>query len=342
MKAAVLKGPGWLELEDLPDPCCPKGGALVRIRACSICGTDVKMLHEGHRDLVYPRVPGHEMAGIVEEIQGEGPISEGDPVQVWPGIACGHCRHCRRGDDHRCQDIGILGFNRDGGLSELLALPAQSLKRGLNPLPPELDPALSTLAEPLACCLNGQEQARISEGETVLIVGGGPIGCLHALLAEMRGAERIIVAERLEGRIRAIRDHTSASVLQVTESLQEALVREIGDQSVDVVLTATPEVEISIPLLQRLAPGGRLCVFSGPRPENREPRVDLRELHFRELTLTGAYGCSSRHNREALALLAGGSIDAGWIITLRAPLQKIREAFFHSWKREGLKSVICM
>ncbi|NPV63471.1 MAG: alcohol dehydrogenase catalytic domain-containing protein [Methanotrichaceae archaeon] len=344
MRAAVLKGPGLLVLDDLPDPECPKGGALIRIKACSICGTDVKMLEAGHRDLAYPRVLGHEMAGIIVEIDGNSTTQEGDLAQVWPGIACGQCRQCRRGDDHRCQEIGILGFSRDGGLAQMLALPPQSLERGLNLLPRELDPSLAALAEPLACCLNGQERSQVSEGDSVLILGGGPIGCLHALLAEMRGAERIIVAERLDSRIQAIRDNTSAQVLQVKESLplQKALASEIDVPEVDVILTATPEAEISRALVRLLSPGGRLCVFSGPRPENHMQLMDLKPIHYRELTLTGAYGCSSRHNREALSLLGSGAIDADWIITLRASLSEIHDAFAYSGQRRGLKSVICM
>ena len=210
MKAAVLKGPGLLELDDLPDPLCPKGGALLEIKACAVCGTDVKMREQGHRDLSYPRVLGHEMVGRIVEIDANSRLAEGDLVQVWPGIACGRCRPCLRGADNRCPSIKIMGFNCDGGFAELLALPEQSLSGGVNLLPGNVDPALAALAEPLACCINGQEQARVSEGDCVLIYGGGPIGALHALLAELQGAEKIIVAERLPGRIRLLERHTSA------------------------------------------------------------------------------------------------------------------------------------
>ena len=92
MKAAVLKGLGWLELDDLPDPVMPRGGALLQISACAVCGTDLKMRLQGHRDLDFPRVLGHEMVGRIEEIDADSNLSEGDNVQVWPGIACGKCR----------------------------------------------------------------------------------------------------------------------------------------------------------------------------------------------------------------------------------------------------------
>ena len=210
MKAAVLKGPGLLELDDLPDPLCPKGGALLEVKACAVCGTDVKMRTQGHRDLSFPRVLGHEMVGRIVEIDADSRLTKGDLVQVWPGIACGKCRPCLRGADNLCPSIKIMGFNCDGGFAQLLALPRQSLSGGVNLLPGNVDPALAALAEPLACCINGQEQACVSEGDRVLIYGGGPIGALHALLAELHGAEKIIVAERLPGRIRLLERHTSA------------------------------------------------------------------------------------------------------------------------------------
>jgi L-iditol 2-dehydrogenase len=346
MKAAVLKSPGILELEDLPDPRCPEGGALIRVEACAICGTDIKMLRHGHRDLVYPRVLGHEVVGRVAEIDGGGGISEGDLVQVWPGIPCGRCSSCLNGKDNRCQKIKILGFNSDGGFAEMLALPQRSLTRGLNLVPSGSDPGLNALAEPLACCLNGQEQTGVSPGDTVLILGGGPIGCLHALLAEYLGAERIIVVEKLEHRARTLRDHTSeehTSVLALESSapLARAVADETEGMGVDVILTATPEIRVDSQLIKLLSPGGRISIFSGPRPEDSVVPVDLRGLHYRELKVSGAYGCSSRQNRESVGLLASGAIKADWIVTKRTSLDGITDAFVHSSERLGLKSVIC-
>jgi L-iditol 2-dehydrogenase len=347
MKAAVLKSPGILELEDLPDPQCPEGGALIRIVACAICGTDVKMLLHGHRDLVYPRVLGHEVVGRVAEIDGDCCISEGDQVQVWPGIPCGRCSPCLRGKDNRCKEIKILGFNSDGAFAEMLALPQESMPRGLNPVPAGCDPGLIALAEPLACCLNGQEMVGVSPGDTVLVLGGGPIGCLHALLAERLGVERIIVVEKLEHRARRLREHTSeentrALVIDSSFSLARAVSEETEGRGVDVILTATPEIRVDSQLLKLLSPGGRISVFSGPRPEDSEVQIDLRGIHYRELTVSGAYGCSSRQNRVAVGLLASGEIRADWIVTKRTSLDSITDAFVHSSERLGLKSVICM
>lgn len=345
MKAAVLKGPGLLELDDLPDPQCPEGGTLLKILACAVCGTDVKMRKQGHRDLAYPRVLGHEMVGRIIEMdrgpsRAEGGLAEGDNVQLWPGIACGKCRPCLREADNRCPNIRIMGFNCDGGFAELLALPKQSLSGGVNLLPPEADPALAALAEPLACCINGQEQARVCQGDRVLIYGGGPIGALHALLSELHGAEKIIVAERLPCRIRLLERHTSATVVNPTEeSLESVLAAEMG-KGVDVILTATPEVKVDGDLQKLLSPGGRICIFSGPAPGNYQEQIDFRTIHYHELAISGAYGCSSRQNRQAVELLTYGMIKADWLITRRTNLAGIEDAFAHSSQRSGMKSVV--
>jgi L-iditol 2-dehydrogenase len=353
MKAAVLKGPGLLVLDDLPDPLCPEGGALLKISACAVCGTDIKMRAQGHRDLAYPRVLGHEMVGrIVEmnrgacrakdELTGRD-LAEGDLVQVWPGIACGRCRPCLGGADNRCSSIKIMGFNCDGGFAELLALPRQSLSGGVSLLPSAADLALATLAEPLACCINGQKQACMVKGDRVLICGGGPIGALHALLAELHGAEKIIVAERLPGRIRQIKRHTSATVVNTAEeSLESVLAADIGKSGVDVILTATPEVRVDGDLLKLLSPGGRICIFSGPKPGNYQERIDQRSIHYHELTISGSYGCSSRQNRQAVELLTSAKIRADWLITKRTNLAGIEDAFSHSSQRTGMKSIVCV
>ena len=341
MKAAVLKGPGLLDLDDLPDPLCPKGGALLEIKACAVCGTDVKMREQGHRDLSYPRVLGHEMVGRIVEIDANSHLAEGELVQVWPGIACGKCRPCLRGADNRCSDIKIMGFNCDGGFAQLLALPKESFPGGVM-MPGNVDPALAALAEPLACCINGQEQACVSKGECVLIYGGGPIGALHALLSELHGAEKIIVAERMPGRIRQLERHTSATVVNpAQESVESVLAEETGGD-VDVILTATPAVRVDSDCLKLLSPGGRVCIFSGPAPGNYQELIDLRSIHYHELTITGAYGCSSRQNQQAVELLTSGMIKADWLITRRTNLAGIEDAFSHSSQRTGLKSVVCV
>jgi L-iditol 2-dehydrogenase len=332
-----------MELDDIPDPVTPIGGALLEILACSVCGTDLKMREHGHRDLNLPRVLGHEIVGRIVEIDSASSLAEGDEVQLWPGIACGKCRPCQRGADNLCPNIKIMGFNCDGGFARLLALPKQNLCGGVNLLPPGTDPCLAALAEPLACCINGQEQSRVGQGSRVLIFGGGPIGALHALLAEHHGSEKIIVAEKKPDRISLLKKHTSAVVVDLAdESGKDTLAEEIGRAGVDVILTATPEVRTDGDLLKLLSPGGRVCIFSGPAFGNYQEIIDIRSIHYHELAVVGAYGCTSRQNRQAVELLTSSMIKADWLITKKTNLAGIEDAFCHYSQRNGMKSVVCM
>jgi len=344
MKAAVLLSPGRMELESLPDPATPKGRALLKMKACAVCGTDIKMMQQGHRDLVYPQVPGHEMVGRIVETNGcGGSLAEGDLVQIWPGIACGTCRPCRRGRDNLCPDIKIMGFNTQGGFAELLALPAESLSRGCNLLPANADCSLLALSEPLACCLSGQDHCPVRRDDHVLILGGGPIGAMHAILAQLRGAGKVMVAERLPERVRKLQKNTGAVVFDPSqESLPDVLAAETEGQGADVIFSATPEMPIDEDLLHLLSPGGRICVFSGPAPGQHQKELDLRRIHYHEITISGSYGCTSLQNRRAVSLLLSHRIRADWLITRRASLSEIDRAFDHSARRAGMKSVVCL
>jgi len=343
MKAAQLLSPGRLELQSVPDPPVPEGGALLEIKACAVCGTDIKLIHQGHRDLVYPRILGHEMMGRIRELDGFGfGLAEGDLVQIWPGIVCGECRPCRRGKDNLCRDIKIMGFNSQGGFAELLALPAESLSRGFNLLPSNSDCSLLALSEPLACCLNGQSHCPVCRDDFVLILGGGPIGAMHALLARLRGAEKVMIAERLPERIRLLRENTDAVVFDPTdEPLQDLLAAETEGQGADVIISATPEMPIDQESLHLLSPGGRACVFSGPAPGQGQKKLDLRRIHYHEITVFGSYGCTSLQNRLAVELLLSHKIRADWLITRRVSLYQIDRALDHSSRRAGMKSVVC-
>jgi L-iditol 2-dehydrogenase len=187
----------------------------------------------------------------------------------------------------------------------------------------------------------------------VLIYGAGPIGALHCLLAELKGAGKVIILEKLPERIREIEKHTRARAIDLSydqsinpsmdrsDNLERIIQSETGGAGVDVILTATPDVKVDSSQLRLLAPGGRICIFSGPRPGNYEEQIDLRSMHYRESMIVGAYGCSSRQNRQAVELLTAGKIKADWIVTKRTSLSSIEEAFSHSSQRAGLKSVVC-
>ncbi|MCG7840562.1 MAG: alcohol dehydrogenase catalytic domain-containing protein [Methanomassiliicoccales archaeon] len=338
MKAAIMCSPGDLKIIDTEDPVCPSGGALLKVLACAVCGTDVKMLEHGHRDLRYPRIPGHEVtAEIMEMGDSNSLLREGDRVQVWPGESCGHCRHCLSGNDHLCLGIGIMGFNQDGGMAEELAV------KDVSRLVPigRADPIHLTLAEPLACCINAQEKLEVGEGDTVLIMGAGPLGCINAQLARLMGAKKVLVTELEPQRLKvAPKGLYDRLAVPDTTVISQMVMEETSGEGVDVIIPCTPSVRLDHDTFALLAPGGRICVFSGPRKENSPLPVNLSEVHYREQTLVGSYGNSSRHNRMAVEILRQGELDLNWLLTGRFSLERAKEAFAYASASKGMKAVL--
>lgn len=340
MRAAVLRGPGDLSVEDVDEPCCPSGGAVIKVLACAVCPTDIKMARRGQRDLTYPRVLGHEVVGTVETSDTVG-LAPGDTVQVWPGIACGRCPSCLRGQDNMCSHQGIIGFNRDGGFAERMAVPAETVVgRGVNQVPEDLDPIMATLTEPLACCVHGQTMASVAPGDIVAVFGAGPMGLMHAALASNAGAAVMVVEPDGERRKLALRMGAERGVDPAEEDVCAAIVDWTDGLGADVAILATPKVRADDGLLRTMAPRGRICLFSGLPQGDSRASMDLNILHYRELTLVGAYGCTSGSDREALRLLASGGFDLRPLISRRMPLGAIEEAFRMIEEREALKCVI--
>jgi L-iditol 2-dehydrogenase len=335
MKAALMRSPGVLDVDEVDDPVLPKGGVLLKVKACAVCGTDIKMLDAGHRDLTYPRIPGHEATGEVLETDSDL-VSEGDMVQVWPGESCGSCAQCRSGNDHLCARVKIMGFNTDGGMAEMMAVADPSR---LVPIR-NADPVLMTLAEPLACCVNAQEKLRVGEGDSVLILGGGPMGCLNAYLAKRRGASSVLLSEPVLERLEHVPKGLFDQVSQPKgDELAEMVRLGTDGRGADVIIPCTPNVRLDSNVFKMMAPGGRLCVFSGPRREDSLMPVDLRDMHYRELTVVGSYGNASRHCREAVGILRQAA-DLSWMFTGKYRLEEVRKAFGHASGRTGQKAVI--
>ena len=335
MRAAVLEARGKLTLEDRERPPCPFGGAMIEVSACSVCSTDVKMLRNGHRDLTYPRVLGHEMVGTVVESRSPHHV-KGERVQVFPGIVCGSCPPCRKGAENQCPGVRIAGFNHDGGFATNFALP-----RGgrTNRIPDGVGDDVAALAEPIACCVNAQQLTSVGDGDAVLILGAGPMGCLHSLVARHRGAGTVTLIDPLEDR-RAMARRANADLVASPQDGLDGMVAEMTDGlGADVIILASRDVPIDDTLLSLLAPRGRISVFSClPGPLSR-PGLDMNTLHYAENAIVGAYGCTNAQNREALSMLEEG-LDVGWLITGRFPLSRIHEAFAHAEDRNGLKALV--
>jgi L-iditol 2-dehydrogenase len=332
MKAAVLVGIEDLQVADVHTPSCSPGDILIKVEACAICKTDVKMFHVGHRDLKLPRVLGHEVAGTIVEVgkEVEGELEEGNRVQVAPGLPCGSCSFCISGVPNMCDCMEILGFHRDGGFTEYMLVPANGVRNGcVNRLPPSLSFEVASLAEPLACCINAQTLCRVRPGDTVAIIGAGPIGHLNAQLARLLGASKVIIIEKSPQRIEfAERNNIADSIIDSKEiDLVDVIREETNNRGVDVVIPACADPKVPVQSVKMLNKRGRIVFFSGLPHGYENISLDHNLIHYKEIQIFGAYGCTSEQNREAVRLLSAGRLNVKYLTTHRIGLDELANGF---------------
>lgn len=205
MLAVVYHGSDDLRVEEVPIPQIGPDEILLKVSAASICGTDLRIWHGGHRK--YPpgilRIPGHEVSGEVASV-GDNiqDLKAGQRVFVAPNMGCGRCRQCISGNNNRCANYAALGVTLDGAFAEFMRVPAVAVLQGnVMPLADSLGAEVAALIEPFACVLRGQRALSIQPGDVVLVMGAGPIGIMHMLLARLSGANKVLVSELQEARL---------------------------------------------------------------------------------------------------------------------------------------------
>ena len=343
MNVARLYAPGDLRVEDAPVPEAGPGDLVIRVRTCSTCGTDAKIFRFGHHHISLPRVLGHEVAGEVTTVgSGVSDWSVGDRVQIIAAIPDGVCFFCRRGQHTVCEDLESIGYQYDGGFAEFMRVPAKVLSvDGVNRVPEHVPFEQASLTEPLACVLNGQELARVGDGDSVVVLGAGPIGCLHVRLARARGAKTVVLVDVNQGRLDlAARAEPDASIDSTKDDPIDAVRKMTDGRGADVVITATGVGVAQEQALEMTAPRGRLSLFGGLPRDDSTIRFDSNLVHYGELSVFGAYGSAPRHNREALSLIADGKVRVDDLITHRMPLADVNRAIETVMSGEGLKVVI--
>jgi L-iditol 2-dehydrogenase len=344
MRAAVYHGPGDLRVEDWDRPKLGPDEALLRVSHCGICGTDHRIVAGKHR-LVPPgtlRVLGHEIVGEIVETGSALSALPTGPVIVAPNMGCGHCRECRSGHNNRCSEARALGITEDGAFVEYLKIPAAAVSQGnVIPLAAGVDPLAAALIEPLACVLRGQEHLDIEPADAVLVVGAGPIGLLHVMLARMKGAERIAIADRWPQRLALAQDLGADRALDLREhTLADAGRPESGDRGFDVIIVAAPSLEADVAALDLAAPGGRINWFAGlPKTDSTAP-IDTNIVHYKELRVTGTSACSTSDCQRAAEIVNSGRLDVLPLVTRVRPLEEAPKEFVGAKDHASLKTVL--
>jgi L-iditol 2-dehydrogenase len=343
MKAVVVRAPMDFGVETVPDPEIPEQGLLLQVQACGLCGSDLRTLRHGHPRVHFPWVIGHEPCGTVMATGPgyRGPYRPGDRLAVGTLAYCGACAYCQEGRYELCSGALQIGQAWPGGLAEYLAIPEPFARLGnLQRVPDDFEAGLAGLAEPLAACLNAQEKGRVGLGDVVLVIGAGPVGCIHVRLAQARGAARILMAEQVDERVRMAEMFAPQAVIHTgREDLYAAVQRLTGGKGADVVITATPSPAAVGQALNLARRGGRILIFGGLPGGESHQALDINAIHYGALEVIGTTVFAPRHFRLAIDMIISDRLGLGSLITHRFPLDDFCAGAGLALQGKVLKSV---
>ena len=343
MKAAVFHGPEDLRLEERPVPAPKENELLLRVGACAICGSDLRTYRFGASNITGPVVTGHEITGTVVEAGSALPQwTRGDRVAVAPAVPCCDCVYCRRGIHTMCDNLRSIGYQFDGGFADYMIVPWAAVRAGcVNRIPENLTLEEAALAEPLACAINGQELLNVGLEDTVVILGAGPLGCMHADLAKVRGARKVILVDVQAQRLEQARGFAADVLVDGgREDVPERARAETEGAGASVVIVAAPSAAAQEQAITLAAKRGRVSFFGGLPKTSPCASVNANLIHYRELFVMGAYGSMPRHNRTALELLASGRIHTAQLLSMSVPLDRILEGFDAAAQGRVLKVIV--
>ncbi len=340
MRAAVLYGRRDVRVERVPRPQPAPGEVLLRNEAALTCGTDAKVFRRGYhaRMLVPPTLFGHEVSGVVEEVgSGVLGLEPGTRVVVANSAPCGACMSCISDRESLCEDL--LFWN--GAYAEYSCIPQRIVRKNLLHLPDHVGFPQGALVEPLACVVRGVDATRIQPGQTVGVIGVGPIGLMFVALSRLAGA-RVIAVGRNPGRLAKALTLGAEKTIALSggDDIAERLRRETDGRGPDAVVEAAGTAETADAAVRSVARGGVVNLFAGC-PGKTTVDVDVARLHYEEITLTASFHHTPSAIRRALSLIAEGKIDPLELITRTATLDELPDVLAtYAAGGEGLKALI--
>lgn len=347
MKAALYLGPGQMEVREVPKPQAGPGDVLLRVNACSLCGTDRKILKFGHAKIQPPHITGHEICGTIEQV-GRSVVGfkEGQRAVIVTEVGCGHCDFCLRGKTNLCfavsQELNCIGYRYPGGFAEYINMPEEAVRQGcVIPVPDGLSDEEAALAEPLSCVINGQEYLNIGIGDTVAVIGAGAIGCMQIALAKAQGASKVYLINRSRGRLKfAERFGTDAAFSMEDGDPIEWIMDMTNGKGVDVSIIACSDGKAVEQAIDMTAIQGRISLFAGLPKDNPTIHFNCNTVHYKEQSVYGAFASNPYQYVQALDLLATGKVNGKDLITHHYPLEQLWEGIDTSAGSDALKVVI--
>ncbi len=336
MKAVVWQNKDVVSLQEVPAPQAEKGNVLVRVHTGSICGSDITIVSGKHPRAKPPLILGHEFAGTVETVpeQCGSRLRQGQKVVVKPLLACGRCRQCLTGHDHVCENLQLMGVETDGGFTELIGVPPENVF----PLKEQTPFEEAALLEPLAVAVHACSFAQIQSDDTVVIMGGGPIGLLVAQVARShaksrRNGKKIVVCEIARKKLR-LAESLGFTVIDVRREDPVDRIMEITDgKGADVVFEASGSPRAASQLIPMGGIRARLIMVA---IHKKPAEIFFQKLSYAEQTIQGVRIYAKGDFPKAIELLESGAVATKPLITHTLPVADYKQAF--DTAKDGEKS----
>jgi L-iditol 2-dehydrogenase len=331
MKAATYFGKEDLRVIEHAVPQLDDGEVLLKISACSVCGTDLRTYRHGDKKIIPPRILGHEFcATVVESRAPDAHVKVGDRVVMYIVIVHERDRYVEMGRENLTSHRTTISYQHDGAYAPFMKVPAIAVRQGnLFKVTSDISNEHMSLAEPLGCCMNAHSRLGVGLKDTVAVIGAGPIGMMHASLARLQGAQKVIVLDNNPARLDlAKRFDIDAALLVQTDGSHREKVRELtGGFGTDVTIVAASAAPAMNDALEIAANAGRVNFFAGLPKSNPIAPLDVNHVHYKELVISGSYSEKKSDFQAAFALLHSGRFPADKFITHALPLERINEAF---------------
>lgn len=346
MKSAYLVAPRTFEIRDSDPPACPEDGLLVRVRACGVCGSDLRRWKEGPPTGYSAVVGGHEFSGeVIQTGKYAAKYKTGDRLAFAPDIHCGQCFYCKRGLFNLCNNLRFLGITPDipGGLSEIVAIDGNTIENGIVCLVPDgISFEFAALAEPLSSVLAMHDRVGTTLGDTIVVMGSGPIGCLHIAVAKARGCSVILSEPSPERREMAAPFAPDLVVNPFNQDLKEEVLKFTDFRGAELAICANPVAATQTQAVEIVRKRGKVALFGGLPKANPMTSLNANLIHYNEIEILGTFSYHPRFPEMALDIISKGNIPAEKLITHTMPLSKVSEAFETAAGGLALKVMIQM
>lgn len=335
MTAAVLYGKEDVKIEKVPIPRVGDGEVLIKVQVALTCGTDLKVYQRGYhaRMIVPPALFGHELAGVIEEIgSGVRFFRKGQRVVALNSAPCGQCFYCSKHQENLCED---LLFN-NGAYAEYIKIPRRIVETNMLSVPANVTYEEAAMVEPLACVLRGLHETNVEIGDTVVVIGGGPIGLMFIQVAKLTGCNVIAVVKR-DSQVAFAKKLGADEIIQITQvqDLVDAVRALTPDRrGADVVVEAVGRPEAWESAIEMVRRGGTVNFFGGCA-SGVKVKLDTNRLHYSEVTLKATFHHTPEAVRKAFALIAEKKIRGTDYVTGEAPLSKLNNVLRHMLNRNG-------